>query len=131
MLSSAWDNFPLPTTHRSPSNPDLKINGHHYKGPPGPACLSTVASDQFRLSAHRRPQRPVWGDCCVLFWRPQKPTGNLLFLKISLVMQKHGRTMCPAAGTFTPNKFRDRHLLSPIGFPMGSLGLMHTRRYPL
>lgn len=87
------------------------------------------------LSAHRGPQGPSWGDCCALFWRPQKPTICLLSLKIPFVVQRYSRAMRPVSGEFALTRCRDRHWFFPKGFPVGSLGrvtlpLRSTRRSP-
>lgn len=43
ILSSTLNN--QPHSHRSPPNPELKINIQFYRGLPGPPGSSTVASD--------------------------------------------------------------------------------------
>lgn len=35
------------STTRSSPNTEQKINAQNYRGPPGPACSSTMTSDQF------------------------------------------------------------------------------------
>lgn len=120
ILSSTWDN------PGSFSNPELKINVEHYRGPPGPACSSTMASDQFwlvsgrspQLSEYRGSQGPGWGDCA-LFWKPQRLTGSLLSLKILFVLQRHSRTKLPAAEDCVSSRLSNRHLLFPTGFLSG------------
>ena len=112
----------IPTTRSSP-NTEQKINAQNYQGPPGPACSSTMTSDQFWVVSGRSPQLlvyrgslgPGWGDCA-LFWKPQKLIGSLLSLKIPFVIQRCSRTKLPAAGESASSRLSNRHLLFSTGF---------------
>lgn len=111
------------STTRSSPNTEQKINAQNYRGPPGPACSSTMTSDQFWLVSERSPQLlayrgslgPGWGDCA-LFWKSQRLIGSLLSLKIPFVIQRHSRTKLPAAGECASSRLSNRHLLFSTGF---------------